>query len=126
MRAPRSRRLASAIVLPAALSLSACGMTSSTEVGVRTSLFGVFEKRGEAQVYEPGGVYRARLLWRPGRSHRGRRPRGVGFPGPSPARLVTRNPSSQHVPQAQGLAVSRLHDADVTSRIVMSPAPPSG
>jgi len=57
MRAPRSRRLASAIVLPAALSLSACGMTSSTEVGVRTSLFGVFEKRGEAQVYEPGGVY---------------------------------------------------------------------
>ena len=32
-------------------------MTSSTEVGVRTSLFGVFEPRGRQQVYAPGGVY---------------------------------------------------------------------
>jgi regulator of protease activity HflC (stomatin/prohibitin superfamily) len=36
---------------------AACGATSSTEVGVRTTLFGVFEKRGEQQIYEPGGVY---------------------------------------------------------------------
>jgi hypothetical protein len=27
------------------------------EVGVRTSLFGVIEKRGAQQVYEPGGIY---------------------------------------------------------------------
>jgi regulator of protease activity HflC (stomatin/prohibitin superfamily) len=40
-----------------ALGLVGCGSTSSTEVGVRTSLFGVFEKRGTQQVYAPGGVY---------------------------------------------------------------------
>ncbi|MBI2877703.1 MAG: hypothetical protein HYY20_12560 [Candidatus Tectomicrobia bacterium] len=40
-----------------ALSLSACGATSSTEVGVRTNLFGIFEARGYQQIYEPGGVY---------------------------------------------------------------------
>ncbi|HVO11833.1 MAG TPA: SPFH domain-containing protein [Vicinamibacteria bacterium] len=51
------RRLGPVLLLPLALWLSACGMTSSTEVGVRTSLFGIFEKRGETQVYEPGGVY---------------------------------------------------------------------
>jgi regulator of protease activity HflC (stomatin/prohibitin superfamily) len=45
------------IVLTVALALSGCGLTSSTEVGVRTSLFGIFEKAGESQVYEPGGVY---------------------------------------------------------------------
>ena len=56
MRANRSRWLASAVVL-SALSLAGCGVTSSTEVGVRTSLFGILEKRGESQVYEPGGVY---------------------------------------------------------------------
>lgn len=39
------------------LLLCGCGSTSSTEVGVRTSLFGVLEKRGEQQIYEPGGVY---------------------------------------------------------------------
>ena len=55
MRAPRW--LVPALLAPASLWLSACGMTSSTEVGVRTSLFGIFEKRGETQVYEPGGVY---------------------------------------------------------------------
>jgi regulator of protease activity HflC (stomatin/prohibitin superfamily) len=37
--------------------LSACGATSSTEVGIRTTLFGVLEKRGDQQVYEPGGIY---------------------------------------------------------------------
>jgi regulator of protease activity HflC (stomatin/prohibitin superfamily) len=51
---PRRRLL---LVLAAALALGGCGATTSTEVGVRTSLFGVFEKRGEQQVYEPGGVY---------------------------------------------------------------------
>lgn len=44
------------LVLATAL-LSGCGVTTSTEVGVRTSLFGILEKRGSAQVYEPGGVY---------------------------------------------------------------------
>ncbi len=57
MRALRSRRLACSFLIPATLCLSACGMTSSTEVGVRTSLFGIIEQRGETQVYEPGGVY---------------------------------------------------------------------
>lgn len=37
--------------------LSGCGTTSSTSVGVRTSLFGILEKRGAQQVYQPGGVY---------------------------------------------------------------------
>jgi regulator of protease activity HflC (stomatin/prohibitin superfamily) len=52
---PRPRRLL--LVLAAALALDGCGATTSTEVGVRTSLFGVLEKRGEQQVYEPGGIY---------------------------------------------------------------------
>ncbi len=34
-----------------------CESTSSTEVGVRTCLFGILEKRGEQQVYPPGGIY---------------------------------------------------------------------
>jgi regulator of protease activity HflC (stomatin/prohibitin superfamily) len=51
------RGLVLAGLLPLVLSLGACGVTSSTEVGVRTSLFGVIEKRGESQVYAPGGVY---------------------------------------------------------------------
>jgi regulator of protease activity HflC (stomatin/prohibitin superfamily) len=46
-----------ALVAALALQALACGATSSTEVGVRTSLFGVIEKRGEQQIYEPGGVY---------------------------------------------------------------------
>ena len=41
----------------AALALAACGVTSSTEVGVRTNLVRVIEKRGDQQIYEPGGVY---------------------------------------------------------------------
>ena len=45
------------VVIALAGFLSSCGMTSSTEVGVRTSLFGIIEKRGDTQVYEPGGVY---------------------------------------------------------------------
>jgi len=58
MRPSASSRLQTAgLLLLAALPLSGCGVTSSTEVGVRTSLFGIIEKRGEAQVYEPGGVY---------------------------------------------------------------------
>ena len=52
------KRLASALVpVVLALGLGGCGTTTSTEVGVRTSLFGIIEKRGEQQVYEPGGVY---------------------------------------------------------------------
>ena len=47
-----------ALILLGALLLPACGgTTSSTEVGVRTCLFGVIEKRGHQQIYEPGGVY---------------------------------------------------------------------
>ncbi len=57
MRPPGTGRLALTLLIPATLSLSACGITSSTEVGVRTSLWGIFEKRGATQVYEPGGVY---------------------------------------------------------------------
>jgi len=49
------RPLAGAVLL--ALASGGCGATSSTEVGVRTSLFGILEKRGEQQVYEPGGIY---------------------------------------------------------------------
>jgi regulator of protease activity HflC (stomatin/prohibitin superfamily) len=51
----RLRRGVTIVLL--ALPLAGCGATSSTEVGVRTSLFGVFEKRGTQQIYEPGGVY---------------------------------------------------------------------
>jgi regulator of protease activity HflC (stomatin/prohibitin superfamily) len=52
-----ARRAALGLALFASFPLAGCGTTSSTEVGVRTSLFGVIEKRGEAHVYEPGGVY---------------------------------------------------------------------
>lgn len=52
------RRLAAAaLALLAASSLVGCRPTNSTEVGVRTNLFGVFEKRGAQEVYSPGGVY---------------------------------------------------------------------
>lgn len=37
--------------------LAGCHETSSTEVGVRTNLLGLLEKRGEQQVYSPGGFY---------------------------------------------------------------------
>ena len=40
MRGELSRRLPALLLIPAALSLSGCGVTSSTEVGVRTGLFG--------------------------------------------------------------------------------------
>ena len=39
------------------LTLTGCGATSSTEVGVRTRLVWFFEKRGTQEVYAPGGVY---------------------------------------------------------------------
>ena len=47
------------LALAAALagSLSGCRSTHSTEVGVRTCLWGLFESRGTQQVYEPGGVF---------------------------------------------------------------------
>jgi regulator of protease activity HflC (stomatin/prohibitin superfamily) len=50
-------KTAKGAALVLALTAGACGSTSSTEVGVRTSMFGVLEKRGESQVYQPGGVY---------------------------------------------------------------------
>jgi len=52
-----TRRVRPAALLLLALSTGACGTTSSTEVGIRTSLFGILEKRGEQRIYEPGGVY---------------------------------------------------------------------
>lgn len=52
---PRAlRRLLPLAVL---FSLPACRSTTSTEVGVRTNLLGILEKRGEQQVYAPGGLY---------------------------------------------------------------------
>ena len=51
------KRLRASLVLGLALSLSGCGTTTSTEVGVRTSLFGVFEGRGKQEIYAPGVVY---------------------------------------------------------------------
>ena len=57
MRTTRRPRLALGLVLLAAFSLNGCGTTSSTEVGVRTTLLGIFSKRGESEVYAPGGVY---------------------------------------------------------------------
>lgn len=46
-----------ALVVALSLSLSGCGTTSSTEVGVRTKLLWLFESRGRQEIYEPGGVY---------------------------------------------------------------------
>ena len=45
-----------AIVL-AALLCSGCASTSSTQVGVRTTLLGVIEDRGDQEIYSPGGLY---------------------------------------------------------------------
>jgi regulator of protease activity HflC (stomatin/prohibitin superfamily) len=50
-------RAALLAVVAAGVTLSGCGVTSSTEVGVRTNLVRMIEKRGHQQVYEPGGVY---------------------------------------------------------------------
>ncbi len=44
-----------ALLLAAAL--AGCSSTSSTEVGVRTNLVRVIEKRGDQQTYQPGGTY---------------------------------------------------------------------
>lgn len=57
MRASVRKGLALATVVLLVLPVAGCGTTSSTEVGVRTSLFGIFEKRGAQEVYQPGGVY---------------------------------------------------------------------
>jgi regulator of protease activity HflC (stomatin/prohibitin superfamily) len=51
------RSLRAIAVAALAGSTIGCAVTSSTEVGVRTSLFGVIEKRGAQQTYSPGGVY---------------------------------------------------------------------
>jgi regulator of protease activity HflC (stomatin/prohibitin superfamily) len=37
--------------------LAGCRSTSSTEVGIRTNLLGILEKRGAQQTYSPGGSY---------------------------------------------------------------------
>lgn len=52
---PASCRLL--LLLALASTLSGCRSTHSTEVGVRTCLWGLFEKRGTQQVYEPGGIF---------------------------------------------------------------------
>ncbi len=57
MRASVKKGIALATVVLLVLPAAGCGTTSSTEVGVRTSLFGIFEKRGAQEVYQPGGVY---------------------------------------------------------------------
>lgn len=51
------RRTLLITILLVALTVAGCKMTSSTEVGVRTSLFGMLEKNGTQQIYAPGGVY---------------------------------------------------------------------
>lgn len=51
------RRLFIIAVLLAVFAPSGCRVTSSTEVGVRTGLFGILEKNGTQQIYGPGGVY---------------------------------------------------------------------
>ncbi|HET6439105.1 MAG TPA: SPFH domain-containing protein [Anaeromyxobacter sp.] len=51
---PRSPRRLFSLCL---LLLAACRSTTSTEVGVRTNMLGLFEKRGDQQIYSPGGVY---------------------------------------------------------------------
>jgi len=48
-------RLVCTILVAAAL--TGCKSTSSTEVGVRTNLLGITERRGQQQVYSPGGTY---------------------------------------------------------------------
>jgi regulator of protease activity HflC (stomatin/prohibitin superfamily) len=52
-----TKRLRLAALTATAAALAGCGATSSTEVGVRTNLVRVIEKRGDQQVYAPGGVY---------------------------------------------------------------------
>src|SRR5205823_4706059 len=59
---PRSRRQAmkrvdAVLLLASALVLGGCATTSSTEVGVRTSLLSLTGHRGAQQVYPPGGIY---------------------------------------------------------------------
>jgi len=56
-RSPRTPLLGLSLVMLLAVLPWGCGTTSSTEVGVRTNLFGIFEKRGKQEVYSPGGVY---------------------------------------------------------------------
>ena len=55
-RTVKQQALALALAVSAA-ALTGCESTSSTEVGVRTSLWGVVEKAGEQQVYASGGTY---------------------------------------------------------------------
>ena len=48
---------AALLVTVAAGGLPGCSGTSSTEVGIRTCMFGIFERRGHQQIYQPGGLY---------------------------------------------------------------------
>jgi regulator of protease activity HflC (stomatin/prohibitin superfamily) len=52
-----TRRGGVALLCALALVQAGCGTTSSTEVGVRTRLFGLFAKRGSQEIYQPGGIY---------------------------------------------------------------------
>lgn len=51
------RALRRLLPLALLLALPACRSTTSTEVGVRTNLLGILEKRGDQQIYKPGGLY---------------------------------------------------------------------
>jgi regulator of protease activity HflC (stomatin/prohibitin superfamily) len=51
---PRTLRRLAPLAL---LALAACRVTTSTEVGVRTNLLGITEKRGDPETYAPGGIY---------------------------------------------------------------------
>ncbi|MEO6954305.1 MAG: SPFH domain-containing protein [Polyangia bacterium] len=44
-------------LLAVCASAAGCKSTTSTEVGIRTSLLGIFDKRGAQQTYSPGGTY---------------------------------------------------------------------
>jgi regulator of protease activity HflC (stomatin/prohibitin superfamily) len=45
------------VALFAAILVGGCSGTSSTELGIRTCMLGMFEKRGHMEVYQPGGTY---------------------------------------------------------------------
>ncbi len=61
------RRATAALAVLASTVLVGCRPTDSTEVGVRTNLFGILEKRGAQEVYSPGGVYTVLPSSTPGR-----------------------------------------------------------
>lgn len=55
--APRRATLHLLLLALVGVSVSACSGTSSTEIGIRTNLLGLFEARGQQQLYQPGSAY---------------------------------------------------------------------